>query len=79
MKYALAYLRGKYRLFWSQCPMCNSSAPEMDSCPVCRNYREWPRPNYVKVHWWRLYKEEIERERTVDKILKDAEQEKDKN
>ncbi len=29
-------LVGWYRLLWGYCPACNSDAPAIDSCYVCR-------------------------------------------
>lgn len=33
---------GKRFLLFGFCPECNSSAPEIDNCPVCRNDRTSP-------------------------------------
>jgi hypothetical protein len=35
------YLTGWYRAMWGWCPRCNSCAPEIDTCPVCK-FGRWP-------------------------------------
>jgi hypothetical protein len=35
----LKLLKAKHRLFFNQCPMCNSSAPELYDCEVCEGDR----------------------------------------
>lgn len=32
----LKRLRGRYRAWWGFCPACNSDAPAVDTCDVCR-------------------------------------------
>lgn len=37
----LRYLIGRYRMIWGWCPRCNSDAPAVDTCPVCRFDGHW--------------------------------------
>lgn len=51
---------GRVRLFFGFCPECNSSAPELDTCPVCDGYRSysaqiWPPTKEVKDIWWKRF------------------------
>ncbi len=35
MKRWFLMLLGRWRMWWGCCPLCNSDAPELYSCPVC--------------------------------------------
>lgn len=35
----LTWRVGRYRIFWGFCPVCNSDAPELDTCAFCRGER----------------------------------------
>lgn len=37
----LRYLLGHWRLIWGFCPVCNSDAPEIDSCAWCGGFHGW--------------------------------------
>ncbi len=37
----LVYLRGYWRIRFGQCPVCNSDAPELDTCEFCESFRGW--------------------------------------
>ena len=57
-------LVGRVRLFWGFCPECNSSAPEMYSCPTCKNYHSatgdpFPPTDDTKVKWWARFHESV--------------------
>lgn len=55
IKKALLKLRGKFRLFFGFCPGCNSDAPELYDCEVCRWYStsEHGMPDkIIKAAWW---------------------------
>jgi hypothetical protein len=41
--------KGLYRLWWNQCPRCNSDAPLVDSCHVCRTVQEITDSRVVEV------------------------------
>lgn len=54
---------GHLRLFWGCCPRCNSDAPAVDCCVVCRNIHEdgasvrnlrqqYPPSLATKALWW---------------------------
>lgn len=46
-------ITGRYRLFWNSCPLCNSDAPEIDNCVVCKSGREvYPPTEITKAAWW---------------------------
>lgn len=59
-----AWWVGIARLSWDFCPCCNSDAPLLYNCPVCRHYREpWPPSQKQKEAWkqtfWKwLYRSE---------------------
>jgi len=47
-----AWRVGQARLRWNRCPLCNSDAPLMYNCPVCRGYAEpWPLNSEQKKAW----------------------------
>ena len=52
IKYWLELLIGKWNSAWGFCPECNSSAPEMDHCDVCKGCRGTPAKK-DKVELWR--------------------------
>ena len=37
----LVYLRGRWRIYFGSCPMCNSDAPEIDACEFCESFHGW--------------------------------------
>lgn len=37
----LLFQRGIWRIHWGFCPVCNSDAPELDSCRFCDGFRGW--------------------------------------
>ena len=55
---------GRYRLMWGFCPRCNSDAPAVYSCSVCKqvyepgamttvkNQRQCPLNQATKALWW---------------------------
>ena len=57
-------LIGRWRLLWGQCPRCNSDAPAVDHCAVCRNVangrgstdkncrQQFPLTRETKALWW---------------------------
>ena len=51
-------LDGKERLLFGFCPSCNSDAPKIDHCTVCKGYRSseashsFPPPKAVRAAWW---------------------------
>lgn len=52
-------LRGNLRTMFFLCPECNSDAPKIYDCPVCKgksktSFKEW----YSKTRelWWKRYK-----------------------
>ncbi len=56
-------VRGRGRLFWNLCPRCNSDAPAVDCCWVCRNVQlggvtvpnrrnQYPPSLATKALWW---------------------------
>lgn len=57
-------LIGKWRLFHGYCPRCNSDAPAVDKCSVCKqvhidgenltfkNIRHYPPNTATKALWW---------------------------
>jgi len=59
-----AWRVGRARLKWDRCPLCNSDAPLIYDCPVCKGYEEsWPPGEELKEVWsetfWRwLYRPE---------------------
>lgn len=49
-------VRARARMRHGNCPQCNSDAPELGNCSVCRGIREWPPRSIVHeqrwVDWW---------------------------
>ena len=37
----IVFLYGWWRIIWGFCPMCNSDAPELDTCEFCGSFRGW--------------------------------------
>ncbi len=48
----MKYLLGKWRLWWGFCPACNSDAPELDTCKICKSSRDFPPSELLKRNWW---------------------------
>ena len=46
---------GAWRLWWGHCPLCNSDAPLLDHCKVCRGSREYPPSPERRTQLWRDY------------------------
>ncbi len=46
-------IRGGFRLLFGFCPACNSDAPQMYDCTVCR--WNWE----PKREWWKRFKDSI--------------------
>jgi len=59
MKKLLLLLLGRWRILWDLCPWCNSDAPELYKCPVCRYNTLSPPPKEIKEAWWILYSAKI--------------------
>lgn len=51
----LLRLRARWRLLFGFCPGCNSSAPAIDTCRVCQNYRGPFPPNKELKKVWYAY------------------------
>ena len=59
MKKQLLLLRGFIRCnIFHFCPKCNSTAPEIDTCNICDNYRDFPK-HFTLHNWWIKYKKQI--------------------
>jgi len=76
VKYWFEYLIGKYRLMFGFCPLCNSDAPELDFCPVCKSYSssrgdKFPPEKETKDRWWKGYHEIILMKRWISEIIRD--------
>lgn len=57
-------LMGRYRLFWNACPSCNSDAPRIDNCVVCKNGRDtYPPTEITKSAWWCRFLQKLEIEK----------------
>ncbi len=48
MKKTLLLLTGKFRMLFNFCPECNSDAPAIYDCDICKNY--------LPQNWWNQYK-----------------------
>jgi hypothetical protein len=60
---------------WGFCPQCNSDAPAIDTCKVCKGYRsafdENNKPKSIlKAEWWLRYTKEIYWQKATSKYLK---------
>lgn len=57
----LRRILGKWRLWLGFCPACNSDAPAVDTCPVCKAWevnnwrREFPPSAEWKALMWRNF------------------------
>lgn len=50
--------RASWRASCGSCPACNSDAPELERCLVCRGYKEpWPPARWRMTEWMRRYRE----------------------
>lgn len=50
----MRYFIGWWRMLFNFCPECNSDAPAIDNCPVCRNYRGYV-DKAIKAKWWKKF------------------------
>jgi len=60
----LRLLRGGFRMFFNACPLCNSDAPELDSCPLCHGYHSangdpYPPSREILNRWKKEYRQAI--------------------
>ena len=70
----LCFCRGKNRLFFGFCPMCNSDAPEIYDCPTCNYYSsasgdKYPPTKETKAAWWKTYKGAIDAKLMVSQMV----------
>jgi len=52
----LSLFRGRVRIFFNACPLCNSDAPALDQCPLCNGYHSakgdsYPPESEVLARW----------------------------
>lgn len=49
----------RWKMRWGFCPECDSDAPAIDTCPVCRGLKEWPPSLITHVirwdNWWTIH------------------------
>ena len=72
--YLLCFWRGKMRILYGFCQMCNSDAPELYDCPCCNNYSfasgdEFPPTKETKAAWWKIYKGAIDAKLMVSRFV----------
>lgn len=58
MKKFILRIIGAWRYFWRLCPLCNSDAPELYTCPVCE-YNHAPREFWKQRYIAWLYGESM--------------------
>lgn len=51
MKTIARRLLWAWRIWWGLCPICNSDAPEMDTCECCRGWRGYPLTDAQRCSW----------------------------
>lgn len=57
----LTLLQGRWRLYWGFCPACNSDAPAINTCPVCKARERvhpsgaYPPSDAEKAEWWQRF------------------------
>jgi len=71
----LSLIKGRLRLRYGFCPMCNSDAPELYDCPVCDGYHsargdKYPPVIDTKDKWWSGYKGAIDAKAMVRRQIK---------
>ncbi len=74
LTYRLNYLRGRYRLKFGFCPMCNSDAPELYDCPCCNYYSsasgdKFPPLKPTKDKWWKIYHDTIITKKNIQLLV----------
>ena len=65
LMWLIRYLIGKTRIRLGFCPLCNSDAPELYTCPCCNFYSSasgdpFPPTLATKSDWWKTYKAVID-------------------
>jgi hypothetical protein len=55
MKKLFYLIIGRWRILVDLCPWCNSDAPELYKCPVCKYNTIFPPPKELKEVWWTRY------------------------
>lgn len=56
----LKMLRARWRVWWGFCPACNSDAPALYECPVCRYYSgHYPPTRFRRRRWLRRYESRL--------------------
>lgn len=59
------YIIGRWRIYWGQCPVCNSDAPEIDTCSFCQGwhgYRDNAARERLKWRWDTRIEREAQKE-----------------
>jgi hypothetical protein len=60
MKKIFKIIIGRLRLFWGFCPECNSDAPKLYDCRVCKYYGgSYPPDQFTKNDWWYRFKDQF--------------------
>lgn len=73
----LSMLKPRYRVMLGFCPLCNSDAPELDSCPLCDGYHsskndEFPPPKDLKKKWLDEMRGVNRTQRNIKKLVRDS-------
>ena len=74
IRYAFLWLRGRWRMWWGVCPLCNSDAPALYRCRVCEFWEPpWRTLGSRGVSpdlWWDRYLCEICQHRWIGHVTR---------
>ncbi len=68
-------IKGFIRCFlWGFCPECNSDAPAIDNCPICKNHRAFDEQKVsteiLHATWWLNFLRKLTFDKNTKKYIK---------
>lgn len=73
----ISMAKARYRAVFGFCPMCNSSAPKLDDCPLCNSYHSargdaFPPSKKLRSEWLGEYKGVLVTQRNIKRLVRES-------